>query len=111
MKAARNWALRLAFTGAAAISLGLVTSSPLMAADGAALYKARCAGCHGADGTGSAIGKKLGAHDFHSADVKKMSDQELANIITNGKGKMPPYKSLSPEEVKALVAHIRELGK
>ncbi len=110
MKAARHWALRLALTAAAAISICLATS-PLMAADGAALYKARCAGCHGPDGTGSAIGKRMGAHDFHSPEVKKMSDAELADVITKGKGKMPPYKSLSPEEVKALVAHIRELSK
>jgi cytochrome c6 len=110
MKAARNWALRLALSLALGIAVCLA-ASPLMAADGAALYKARCAGCHGPDGTGSAIGKRLGVHDFHSAEVKKMSDAEMEKVIENGKGKMPPYKSLSPEEVKALVAHIRELGK
>ena len=31
-----------------------------------ALYKSKCAGCHGADGTGSATGKKMGAHDFYN---------------------------------------------
>jgi hypothetical protein len=28
------------------------------------LYKGKCAACHGADGTGSAMGTKMGAHDF-----------------------------------------------
>jgi cytochrome c6 len=81
------------------------------AQDTAATFKSKCAGCHGADGTGSAMGKKMGAHDFTSADVQKMSDAELADIITNGKGKMPKYGSLKPEEIKGLVAYIRSLKK
>lgn len=75
------------------------------------LFKSKCAGCHGADGTGSAMGKKMGAHDFTSADVQKMSDAELTDIITNGKNKMPKYASLKPEEVKGLVAYVRTLKK
>jgi cytochrome c6 len=81
------------------------------AQDAAAMFKSKCAGCHGADGTGSAMGKKMGAHDFTSADVQKMSDGELTDIITNGKNKMPKYASLKPEEVKGLVAYIRSLKK
>jgi mono/diheme cytochrome c family protein len=81
------------------------------AQDGSALFKAKCAGCHGADGTGSATGKKMGAHDFTSSDVQKMSDAELTDVITNGKNKMPKYASLKPEEVKGLVAYIRTLKK
>src|ERR1700686_4707100 len=42
------------------------------------LYKSKCAACHGADGTGSATGKKMGAHDFTTVDVQGMSDAELA---------------------------------
>jgi len=81
------------------------------AQDGATLFKTKCVSCHGADGTGSAVGKKLGAHDFTSAEVQKMSDAELSSIITDGKNKMPKYATLKPEEVKALVAHIRSLKK
>jgi mono/diheme cytochrome c family protein len=76
------------------------------------LYKSKCAACHGADGTGSATGKKMGAHDFTTADVQGMSDTELSTVITNGKNKMPPYgKSLKPEDVQGLVAYIRTLKK
>jgi cytochrome c6 len=76
-----------------------------------ALYKSKCAACHGADGSGSAMGKKLGAHDFQTAEVQKMPDAELSDIITNGKNKMPKYGSLKPEEVKGLLAYIRTLKK
>src|SRR5271166_4495490 len=48
------------------------------------LYKAKCAGCHGADGKGSAAGKKMGAPDFSSDKVQNASDAELADFIENG---------------------------
>ncbi len=92
-----------------AVVLGLLL--PAGAQDASALYKSKCAGCHAADGTGSAMGKKMGAHDFTSADVQKMSDADLTDIITNGKNKMPKYGSLKPEEIKGLVAYIRTLKK
>jgi mono/diheme cytochrome c family protein len=77
-----------------------------------ALYKSKCAGCHGVDGTGSATGKKMGAHDFTTADVQGLSDAELATVITSGKNKMPAYgKSLKAEDIKGLVAYIRTLKK
>lgn len=76
-----------------------------------ALYKSKCAGCHGPDGSGSAVGKKLGAHNFQTADVQKLPDAELSDIITNGKSKMPGYsKSLKPEDIKGLVGYIRTLA-
>jgi len=99
------------FTFATALAVVLSLSLSARAQSAADLFKSKCAGCHAADGTGSAMGKKMGAHDFTTADVQKMSDTELADIITNGKNKMPKYASLSPEEVKGLVAHIRTLKK
>jgi cytochrome c6 len=81
------------------------------AQDASALFKSKCAGCHAADGTGSAMGKKLGAHDFTTAEVQGMSDAQLTDVITNGKNKMPKYGSLTPEEIKGLVAYIRTLKK
>jgi mono/diheme cytochrome c family protein len=78
----------------------------LYAQDGAALYKAKCAMCHGADGS------KIAAHNLQSADVQKTSDTDMSGIITNGKPpKMPPSKSLKPEEVSAVVAYVRTLKK
>jgi mono/diheme cytochrome c family protein len=48
------------------------------------VYKAKCAGCHGADGKGSAAGLKLGAKAFSSPEVQKMPDSELVDYIENG---------------------------
>jgi len=95
------------------ISLGFVVSLLAQAQDASgAFYKSKCAACHGADGTGSATGKKMGAHDFTTADVQGMSDAEISTIITNGKNKMPKYgASLKPEDIKGLVAYIRTFKK
>jgi cytochrome c6 len=95
----------------AAFTMVFVLPSSMRAQDAASLYKSKCAACHGADGTGSAMGKRMGAQDFTSAEVQKMSDSELAGIIANGKGKMPAYKSLTAEQVNGLVAYIRTLKK
>jgi len=85
-------------------------SSPAKAdvAAGEATFKAKCAGCHGADGKGKDVMK---TRDLASADVQSMSDADLSGIITNGKGKMPAYKSLTPDQVKDLVSYIRSLKK
>jgi cytochrome c6 len=104
---------RLAIGAAAALSLGLA-GIPADAQDaGAALYKSKCAACHGADGKGeTAIGKADKIRDLGSADVQQQSDADLTAIIAAGKGKMPAYgKSLKPEQVKDLVAYVRTLAK
>src|SRR3954466_13948255 len=81
------------------------------AADGAAVYKAKCASCHGPDGKGeTSIGKSMKRKSLASADVQKTTEADLTKVITDGKGKMPPYKGKpSADEIKALVAYIRTL--
>lgn len=79
--------------------------------DSTALFKSKCAMCHGPDGTGNTMGQKLGVKSYKSPEVQKQSDADLKNTITNGKGKMPSYKSLTPEQVDGLVKYVRELGK
>ena len=81
--------------------------------DGAAIYKAKCAMCHGADGAGqTSMGKNLKLRDLRSADVQKQTDAELTKWITDGKGKMPAYKGkLTPADIDAVVAFIRTLKK
>jgi cytochrome c6 len=80
---------------------------------GEALYKTKCAACHGPDGKGeTAIGKANKLRDFGSAEVQKQSDEELSEMIGKGKGKMPAYgKSLKPEQIKDLVAYVRTFKK
>ena len=78
-----------------------------------ATYKAKCAGCHGADGRADTpAAKALGVRDFQSPDVQKETDAEFVDIITKGKNKMPKYADkLKEAEIKGLVGYVRELGK
>lgn len=93
------------------VALALV-SSTARADTAEATFKAKCAMCHGPDGKGETpTGKSMKVKDFGSEDVQKMSDADLSAAITNGKGKMPPYKTLSADQVKDLVAYVRGLGK
>ncbi len=98
-----------------ALLLGVVlmVSVPKASADDSAdLFKSKCQMCHGADGKGTPTGTKMGAHDFHSADVQKMTDAQLIDTITNGKNKMPAYKDkLTADQIKGLAAYVKSLGK
>jgi cytochrome c6 len=101
-----------AMTLAAGLLAGIFLFSSTAKADAAAAeatYKAKCAACHGADGKGK---ESMKTRDLASADVQKQSDADLSAIITNGKPpKMPPYKTMTPEQVKDMVAFIRSLKK
>jgi mono/diheme cytochrome c family protein len=81
--------------------------------DGGETFKAKCAACHGADGTGStAAGKAMKVRDLTSADVQAQTDDQLYDIIAKGKGKMPAYgNSLGADKCKELIAFIRTLKK
>ncbi len=98
-----------------ALALLVLMVTPRAAADeaAAALYKTKCAMCHAPDGSGNTpMGKKMAAHDFRSPEIQKMTDAELTEITSKGKNKMPAYdKKLAADEIKGLVAYIRELGK
>ena len=95
-----------AFATTVAVILSIPASAHAQDAS-EALYKSKCAMCHGADG------KKAAGHDLSGADVQKQSDADLNAVITNGKPpKMPKYgDKLKPEEVKGLVSYIRTLKK
>ncbi len=98
----------ITLAGAIVASVCLL-SSPAKAdvAAAEATFKAKCAMCH-ADGKGK---EEMKTQEMTSADVQKLSDAELVGIITNGKGKMPAYKSMTPDQVKDMVAFIRTLKK
>jgi mono/diheme cytochrome c family protein len=79
----------------------------------AAVYKQKCASCHGPDGKAeTGAGKAMKVPSFASPEVKKQSNAELEQIIEKGKGMMPKYgASMKPEEIKEMVAYIRSLAK
>jgi cytochrome c6 len=106
--------LRQIWCAPAVLALIIVVAAPARAQSPTeTLYKSKCAMCHGTDGHGDTpAGKKMGARDFTSPEVQKQSDAQLTEIIAKGKNKMPGYeKSLKPEQIKDLVAYIRELAK
>ena len=108
-----NWTLRFALGTCALAAVGLL-SAPVKSDDkSAALYKQKCAVCHGADGKGDTpAGKNTKVRSFSDPEIAKQSDNELASVIEKGKNKMPAYgKSLKPDEIKAIVGFIRSLVK
>ena len=78
--------------------------------NGAELFAAqKCVGCHGPDGKG----KLKGAPDFTDAAwQKKATDAQMAETIKKGHKPMPAYEDkLSADQITALVAYVRSLGK
>lgn len=98
----------------AVILSGLIVPASLQAQEDAAkTYKANCVQCHSANGSSdSPAGKALKAKDLRSPEVQTQTDTQLAEIITKGKGKMPPFGSkIKPEDASKLVAYVRSLAK
>ena len=82
-------------------------------AQGADVYKSKCAMCHGADGAGSPpMVKAMGVKPFKSPEYIKASDADLIAATKNGKGKMPAQAGkLTDAQIKDAVAYIRTLQK
>lgn len=97
-----------------ALALFLVLPNLSWAAeDGAALYKTKCAACHGADFAGKPAAK---VPSLVSDEAKKASDADLTEMIANGgkdKKVMHAFanKGVTPDQVKMLVAYIRDAQK
>ena len=99
----------------AAVILGFTLAGTGVNAQGSgeAIYKAKCATCHGPDGAGATpAGKATGARPLCSDEVSKESDADWTSIVVHGKNKMPSYdKKLSDAEVKDVVTYMRGLCK
>jgi mono/diheme cytochrome c family protein len=97
-----------------ALALFLVLPNLSWAADdGASLYKAKCAACHGADLAGKPAAK---IPSLVGDDAKKASDADLTDMIANGgKDKKASHafetKGLTQDQVKMAVSYIREQQK
>ena len=99
------------------MTLAALGSSVALAADakaGQAVYDRACKSCHGADGTANAgVAKmmKVDIKDLKSPDVQSMSDADLKTVVTDGKGKMKPIKTVSGADVDNVVAYVKSLKK
>jgi cytochrome c6 len=91
-----------------ALAIVATMAMPLFAADGAATFKAKCAGCHGADGSKTI--PAMGVPAINTAAVKEKGAAGLTTIVTKGQGKMPAFAGkLSDEEISAAVAFVLTL--
>ena len=71
------------------------------------VYKNNCVTCHGTTAKGHFFGPSLA-----SDKVAAASTDELRNIITDGKGRMPKHAGkLTPEEIDTLVQQIQAMNK
>ena len=69
------------------------------------IFEKQCAKCHG----NTAEGRHFGGPSLVSGKSTSLSEEELRNIISNGKGHMPKYAGkLKPEEIDTLVHQITE---
>ncbi len=74
------------------------------AEDGGALFKSKCAACHGADG------KKMAKADLTGAAVQKMSDADLVKFIGENPKHNFTKKGLTEDQIKAVVTFIRSIA-
>jgi mono/diheme cytochrome c family protein len=91
----------------------LLAALPLCAQDGAALYKTKCVGCHGATGEGKSA---LAGTNLLSPEAKKRPDADVKAMISEGGKKAKAghafeKKGVTAKQVDSLVAYVRELQK
>ena len=103
------------------IAFGLAGGNVAQAADADQLFKFYCAQCHGLEGKGNGpnVGKEfpVDPRNFTKADeMEKLSDADIKNVVLDGgpsaskSPMMPPWgKTLTEEEVDALVKYLRKL--
>ena len=106
MKGVRTMKLSKMFLASVAIALCVTCILPqLAAADGGATYKAKCAGCHGADGAGK-VGPALKG--------TSMSADQIGAFLTKGDdAKKAPHKKaitgLSADDAKSVAEYVKTL--
>jgi cytochrome c oxidase cbb3-type subunit 3 len=85
------------------------------ASDGATIFGAFCAGCHGFDGLGRTTGDEVFPSIAHPEFQKLVTDRFLTETIARGRPgrRMPGWEKdggLRPEEIAAVVAHLRSMA-
>ena len=87
------------------IALSASLALPAFAQDGAATYKAKCAGCHGPEGQGK-VGPALKG--------TTLTDAQITDLLTKGDdAKKAPHKKalagLSADDAKAVATFVKSL--
>jgi mono/diheme cytochrome c family protein len=80
-----------------------------------ALFRERCARCHGEDGRGqTVIGRMVNAPNFTDESWwnEEKDERRFARSITEGRGEMPAFgKKLTRPEIRALAAYVKTFRK
>ena len=77
---------------------------------GEATFKAKCQSCHGSNGTPNpGIAKLMGVKPVSDPEVKKMTVEQMIEVVKNGKNKMKPIKGLTDAQIKEAVLYYRSL--
>ncbi len=86
-----------------AVGAQSATDDPSQLEAGQTVYESSCAGCHGADGTGTNAGRPL-------TGIAGQEPDRLVHVasVTDGKGGMPAFADeLSADEIDAAVTYVR----
>lgn len=78
------------------------------------VVETNCVPCHGPSGKGdgpAAAALPIKPADWTSEKVQKQTDGEIFWKMSNGRGAMPPWKSIPEKERWELVSYIRTLKK
>ncbi|HEX3660725.1 MAG TPA: cytochrome c [Acidobacteriaceae bacterium] len=91
----------------------LFAMSALAQQPGQATYKAKCAMCHGVDGTGNTpVGRSMKLRSLKSPADVKATDAVLFQQTKEGVGKMQGYAGkLTDAQIQDVVGFIRTLQK
>lgn len=92
-----------------------VATSASSIAEGKKVFTIDCVMCHGQEGDGKgelAVSMKLSLPDYRDEiAMKKFTDGELFDVITNGKGGMPAEgKRATAEQIWNLVNYVRSFA-
>ena len=69
-----------------------------------AMYVANCVVCHGEDGALALAGAA-------NLQTSKLNDEEVANILRNGKNRMPKFAGWNDAQMKLMVDYVKSLRK
>ena len=73
---------------------------------GASIFRGRCVGCHGADGSGGSVGPSLTRSEFNHGD----SDLAIYRVLKNGvPGTAMPRAGLPPIDLLQVIAYVKAL--
>lgn len=81
-------------------------AKPLTPIQAKQLFESKCSVCHGCDGT-------LGMSGAKDLSVSRLTDEQIKEIVLNGKNAMPSFQGMIEEgdQLDKIVSHVKSLRK